>query len=346
MAGEDEKKTGEGASPTTTLQTSFFIMPGNALKSLRDELSISSNEKVMEGILYRYGIRCGEGMIQRMGMECEDLVGVAEVLPGLWAGVGLGRIQIKDVTDGGMRIIFKEAIESQTAGQSHEAVCHFTRGYLAGVTSALVDYKVDCIEEECMAKGDEFCIHHLTVAKEDLTPVPEAEAETGAKSPTFKHNMDTGMSYLIKEEIPDQSYDIFVDRVLNGCQGLCITRDYPEKVRNKYNLKKTPILWLTNAESELAIEPVQLGKLYHKIEDFLKKSENSVVLLSGIEYIITQNNYASALKFLQLIRDQISIYNSLLIAPISPSTLNEKDLKMIEREMTVWQPPQDEGVRR
>ena len=334
MPGESEK---QGGGQSSTLQTSFFIMPGNALKSLRDELSISSNEKVMQGILYRYGIRCGEGMIQRMGMECEDLVGVAEVLPGLWAGVGLGRIQIKDVSDCGMRIVFKEAIEAQTAGQCHEAACHFTRGYLSGVASALVEYKVDAIEEECMAKGDEFCIHHLTVAKEDLTPVPEAGGgET--KAPTFKFNMDTGVSYLIKEDVPEHSYEIFVDRVLNGCQGLCITRDYPEKVRKVYNLKKTPILWLTNAESELAIEPVQLGKLYHKIEDFLKKSQNSVVLLSGIEYIITQNNYASALKFLQLIRDQIAIYNSLLIAPISPSTLNERDLKMIEREMTVWQP--------
>ena len=55
--------------------------------------------------------------------------------------------------------------------------------------------------------------------------------------------------------------------------------------------------------------------------------------LQGLEYLIVQNNYHSALKFLQLVRDQIAIYDSVMIATISPSTLSEKDLKLIEREM-------------
>lgn len=90
-----------------TLQTSFFIMPGNALKSLRDELSISTGEKLAEGIIYRYGIRCGEGMIQRMCIKCDDMIALSEMLPGIWAGVGLGRIQLKDITDDGMLVVFK-----------------------------------------------------------------------------------------------------------------------------------------------------------------------------------------------------------------------------------------------
>ena len=56
-------------------------------------------------------------------------------------------------------------------------------------------------------------------------------------------------------------------------------------------------------------------------------------MISGLEYLIVQNNYHSALKFLQLVRDQVAIYDSILIATISPSTLSEKDLKLIEREM-------------
>ena len=63
------------------------------------------------------------------------------------------------------------------------------------------------------------------------------------------------------------------------------------------------------------------------------KAEAPVVMISGLEYLIVQNNYHSALKFLQLVRDQIAIYDSLLIATISPSPLTEKDLKLIEREM-------------
>ena len=133
--------SGEQGADGQTLQTSFFIMPGNALKSLRDELSISTGEKLAEGIIYRYGIRCGEGMIQRMSIKCDDMIGLSEMLPGIWAGVGLGRIQLKDITDEGMLVIFKESIESKTVGQSPVPACHFTRGYLSGMASAALNGK-------------------------------------------------------------------------------------------------------------------------------------------------------------------------------------------------------------
>ncbi|MGQ9583625.1 MAG: DUF835 domain-containing protein [Thermoplasmatota archaeon] len=320
----------ESSEKKPVLQTAFFIMPGNALRSLRDELQISAGEKMTEGILYRYGFRCGEGQIQNMDIVCEDMISISEVLPGLWGSVGLGRIQLKDITEEGMTVIFKESIEAMTVGQTPKPSCDFTRGYLAGMASALANKKFTAIETECMAKGDPVCSHKLNLAKGEVVPGQEATSASASK-----YKLERGVSYLVEEETPETSYDIFVDMVTHGNQGLCITRDYPDKVRRMYSLKKTPILWLSNAESEFAIEPVQLGKLYHLIEDFLKKSRDSVVLLCGIEYIITQNNYASALKFLQLVRDQISIYDSLLIAPISPSTLNERDLKMIEREMKV-----------
>jgi len=92
------------------------------------------------------------------------------------------------------------------------------------------------------------------------------------------------------------------------------------------------VIWLSNADLEYAVEPVQLGKLYHKIEDFLKKTEKGLIILVGIEYLITQNNYSSALKFLQLIKDQISIFGATLLVPIVPDALADKDLKLIERE--------------
>lgn len=308
----------------------FFIMPGNALKSLRDELEISSGENMTEGILYRYGFRCGEGMVQDMNETTDDMISLSEKLPGLWAGAGLGRIKLKEVGEKKISLIFTESVEAASIGKATRPTCDFTRGYLAGMATALLNRNFVATEDECIAKGDKYCVHNLVAGAEDLKPTQEGEVKTESK-----YRLERGTSYLVEEESADLSYDLFTDCATHGAQGLCITRDYPEKIRKKYNLQKTPILWLSNSESEFAIEPVQLGKLYHRIEDFLKKSQNSIVLLGGIEYIITQNNYTSALKFLQLVRDQISIHDSLLISPISPTTLAERDLKLIEREMTV-----------
>jgi hypothetical protein len=194
------------------------------------------------------------------------------------------------------------------------------------------EFNVD--ELQCSEDWSENCFV-LTRATEYFKPVAEEAAPIEKEAPETQMGMtlERGLAYLVENDDADGAYKLFVDELARGSQGLCITRDVPNKVRRLYNLTTTPVLWLSNAEQEFAVEPVQLGKLYHKIEDFLKKADQPCVMISGMEYLIVQNNYHSALKFLQLVRDQIAIYDSVLIATISPSTLSEKDLKLIEREM-------------
>ena len=329
VEGEEEEED--------SLQMSFFIMPGHALKSLRDEIEIQGGESLANDILHRYGIRCGEGMVTRMGMTCETLEEIADIIPPLWAGVGLGRITLDEVSEDHIRVRFSESVESLALGKPKEPKCHFTRGYLHGMAKGLSQREFNVDEIPCSEDSSEICFM-ITLGTEYFTPVVEARAAVTAPSgdkESSKLNLDLekGLSYLVENEDPDRAYDLFREVLGKGNQGLCITRDFPNKVRRKYGLAQTPVLWLSNAEQEFAVEPVQLGKLYHKIEDFLKKADQPCVMISGLEYLIVQNNYHSALKFLQLVRDQVAIYDSILIATISPSTLSEKDLKLIEREM-------------
>jgi len=314
------------------LQMAFFIMPGHALKSLRDEIEIQGGENLANDMLYRYGIRCGEGMVTRMGMKCDSMEEIADTIPALWAGVGLGRITVDDVSDEHIKLRFHESVESLALGKPKEPKCHFTRGYLSGMAMGLsgIDYNVD--EIQCSEEWSEQCFI-ITMGTEYFKPVQEEAAEPTAVESILGMKLERGLAYLVENEDPDGAYKLFVDELAKGNQGLCITRDFPTKIRRMYNLTTTPVLWLSNADQEFAVEPVQLGKLYHKIEDFLKKAEKATVMISGMEYLIVQNNYHSALKFLQLVRDQVAINDGILIATISPDTLSEKDLKLIEREM-------------
>ncbi|UCC94106.1 MAG: DUF835 domain-containing protein [Thermoplasmata archaeon] len=331
---DEELLVVEEDSGEDPLQMAFFIMPGHALKSLRDEIEIQGGETLANDMLYRYGIRCGEGMITRMGMKCDSMEEIADTIPALWAGVGLGRISVEEVSDEHIKVRFHESVESLALGKPQEPKCHFTRGYLSGMAMGLsgIEYNVD--ELQCSDDWSETCFI-ITMGTEYFKPVQESAAavEVTPEESIMGMHLERGLAYLVEDEDPDAAYKLFVDELTKGNQGLCITRDFPTKVRRTYNLTTTPVLWLSNAEQEFAVEPVQLGKLYHKIEDFLKKAEKATVMISGLEYLIVQNNYHSALKFLQLVRDQIAIYDSILIATISPETLSDKDLKLIEREM-------------
>ena len=179
-------------------------------------------------------------------------------------------------------------------------------------------------------KGEHAAEIHKFMVQIDKPETAEGDGQQ------VKMKMERGSCYMIEEEKPDKSYKIFTQIASKGAVGLCITREFPDKIKKKYGITdNTDMLWLSNSEAENAFKPVELGKLLYKIEKFLEAHSNSIILFSGLEYLITQNNYSSVLKLIQLLNEQIAMRNSLLIMPVSPSALDKKEFSLIEREVEV-----------
>lgn len=157
-----------------------------------------------------------------------------------------------------------------------------------------------------------------------------------AKSRTkMKYNLEPGKAYIIKGKKLDKAFDVFKDLVTHGHHGLCVTRKKPNEVREKYGLKKTPIVWLTQNDdpSEQCMMPTDIPRLHVLITQFLEKAENSVILLEGIEYIITNNNFSTALKLVQLVTDKVMLYESKFILPVDTQTLSDRENALLGRYM-------------
>ncbi|HUW43334.1 MAG TPA: DUF835 domain-containing protein, partial [Thermoplasmata archaeon] len=184
-------------------------------------------------------------------------------------------------------------------------------------------------EVECVSQGYIACVMQVY----EVVDVLRASRHTGSES-VRKYNLDRGYSYLIKEEIPDQAFDIFVDAYKHGVPCLCVTREYPEKTKERHDLKDVPFLWLSmDQEKSYSRDPSNIALLYSDIKTFIGENKNCAVLLSGLEYLISQNGFQKVLKLLQHINDRIAVTESVLLASISPLTLPEADLKMLEKEM-------------
>ncbi|MFQ5891878.1 MAG: DUF835 domain-containing protein, partial [Candidatus Methanofastidiosia archaeon] len=84
---------------------------------------------------------------------------------------------------------------------------------------------------------------------------------------------------------------------------------------------------------EESIDSQDLSKMNHIIGEFLKKAEDSVVLLEGIEYLITENDFERVLKNLHTLKDYVVLSNSRLIVSLNPNTLSERELSLLEREL-------------
>jgi hypothetical protein len=150
-----------------------------------------------------------------------------------------------------------------------------------------------------------------------------------------KYVMEQGVTYLIKEAKPDNSLKIFTALVRNGAKGFCITRVHPKRIRKRFELGDTPILWITTSEvpDEKCVHPSDLAKLNMAINETLKKQEDMVLLLEGIEYLVTYNGFDSILRFVQVINDRIMVSKSRFIITLDPATLDTGSLHILERDL-------------
>jgi len=162
-----------------------------------------------------------------------------------------------------------------------------------------------------------------------LTVAPVKEVARTAKR---RFELEPGSSYLVKNDV-EKAFEVFVDNVFSGLDGLCITRQFPPKVKRKYGLEKTPIIWLTSekAEGETTIHSLQ--DLSIMIANFLDKAKRGVVLLDGLEYLVTNHGFEILIRFLQTSRSRFEEKDAVLIAPLLEGALDAKEVKLIEREM-------------
>lgn len=144
--------------------------------------------------------------------------------------------------------------------------------------------------------------------------------------------LEKSFAYLVEENQPETSYKLFVNQLNIGMKGFCVTRNYPAKIKARFKLGDIPLFWLSNVGKENTIRPKDLEKLSVSIEQFLA-NKNAVVLLDGIEYLITNNNFITILRLIQSLKDQVAINQSILILAVNPSTLESHQLNLLEREI-------------
>jgi hypothetical protein len=145
-----------------------------------------------------------------------------------------------------------------------------------------------------------------------------------------------GHCYLIEEEKPMYS-NVLLSRMMkeDDFRGLVITRMNPRRIRDEFETQPE-ILWLTDKDSssEKTIPP-SLEMIIHTIQGFMAKDKPGMVVLDGIQYLISSTNFDSVLRFLRSLIDEMSESTCILGLSLSPETLLEQEVSILEREMEV-----------
>jgi len=157
----DVNNSGFDSSDGKDMRLSFFIMPIHFLKAIREEYErLSGKEKAVE-MLFNVGFRCGMTMTEKMSIEKEEDIDLAETLIALWIEVGLGRLQIHEEAGGAIVIISDDSTEAMANGAVGKATCDMTRGFIVGIASTIMNKPYECQEVKCYSEGDQVCKYIL-----------------------------------------------------------------------------------------------------------------------------------------------------------------------------------------
>ena len=78
------------------------------------------------------------------------------------------------------------------------------------------------------------------------------------------------------------------------------------------------------------------------IGNFLEEKENPVVLLDGLEFLISRNDFNTVFRFIQEKRFNVMEENAILIAPLDTKTLTEREKALITSELKIMSPMQSD----
>lgn len=187
--------------------------------------------------------------------------------------------------------------------------------------------------------GEEEEIPKISAGEEDEAPTPPTESPPPDPEDGDDYivklvdRIQESYTYLVKGESFEPAFQAFERMIKTGSTGMCITRNFPKRIQDKYDLGETKVIWLTNVQGDEMIRPSDIEKIRHSISVFLQEEEGRVLFLDGIEYLITHNKYESVLKFVQSLKDLVAIRKAKFLIPISPSAIEGHELKLLEREV-------------
>src|SRR3989442_6621792 len=120
--------------------------------------------------------------------------------------------------------------------------------------------------------------------------VQPQESEMGTEAEALRSAMpmelEKGACYLVKEKKPELSFRLFEMLLGQKTPALCITRQYPDRVRRESGPAETRIILLSHTPGEDFPKPTPIRTLAQGIHKIIEgNNREEVVVLCRLQYL-------------------------------------------------------------
>lgn len=140
-------------------------------------------------------------------------------------------------------------------------------------------------------------------------------------------------SYLIAEKGYSQSISLFTNLTRYGAKGLLLTTRHPDVIRQTYGPGEFAgmFLWLSASEhNQKGVNPANLTEVHHKVSDFIRNKGDPIILLLGLETMITLNDFNKVFRLLSSLVDLVRVQGSRMIVSVDPETMDPREMNLLE----------------
>ncbi len=150
--------------------------------------------------------------------------------------------------------------------------------------------------------------------------------------------VEKGFIYLVKERRPDAAFSMFDEATADGAKGMLISREHPNRLKQLRPFEAESILWLTHRPGKSHVGPTELSLVSHRIDRFVEAHGRVVVLIEGLEYLITHNDFETVLRFVNHLHDFVLAHDCAVIIVVDPRVLSTREVALLERSAKVVEP--------
>ncbi len=179
----------------------------------------------------------------------------------------------------------------------------------------------------------------------ESAPTPAQMYPVIHASPGEQFPIEKGFIYLVKEKRPSISFQMYNEATRHGAQGMLVVREHPNRLKQLHEFEAAKILWLTRRVGLDHIDPTELSLLSLEITKFVEARPKSVVLIEGLEYIITQNDFETVLRFVNHLHDFVLAHDCAVVFVIDPRVLSTRELALLERSARIVEPAERTDVK-
>ncbi len=167
---------------------------------------------------------------------------------------------------------------------------------------------------------------------ETINDVLKRYIDKESGSDELKPKFMPGRSYMLEEQTGSAEAFELITEISDRKKKYVLSRMHPERIQEEYELKNAEILWLTDRTSEeQKTIPPNLENLSWTLEEKIK--EKDVVLIDGLEYLISNTSFDATIQFIRHLVDVVSEAETILLVIVNPQALESKQVNILEREM-------------